>query len=85
MNKPEGTEIARTEVTKTLVCYIKENNLQEKTKDSKNKIIPDDKLKNLLGLNIDEITDLTFFNIQKYMNKHFISKKTFESNNSLLV
>ena len=76
MNKPEGTEIARTEVTKVLVNYIKTNNLQEQTIDSKNKIVPDDKLKNLLGLNVDEITDLTFFNIQKYMNKHFISKKT---------
>jgi chromatin remodeling complex protein RSC6 len=75
MDKPEGTEIARTEVTKVLVNYIKANNLQEQTVDSKNKIVPDDKLKNLLGLNVDETNDLTFFNIQKYMNKHFISKK----------
>jgi chromatin remodeling complex protein RSC6 len=76
MNKPEGTEIARTEVTKVLVNYIKSNNLQEQTVDSKNKIVPDDKLKNLLGINIEEMNELTFFNIQKYMNKHFISKKT---------
>jgi chromatin remodeling complex protein RSC6 len=76
MNKPEGTEIARTEVTKVLVNYIKSNNLQEQTVDSKNKIVPDDKLKNLLGLNVQEMNELTFFNIQKYMNKHFISKKT---------
>jgi chromatin remodeling complex protein RSC6 len=75
MDKPEGTEIARTEVTKVLVNYIKSNNLQEQTVDSKNKIVPDDKLKNLLGLNLHETNDLTFFNIQKYMNKHFISKK----------
>ncbi len=75
MNRPEGTEIARTEVTKTLVNYIKSNNLQEQTPDSKNKIIPDDTLINLLGLNIEEKKDLTFFNIQKHMNKHFISKK----------
>lgn len=75
MNRPEGTEIARTEVTKTLVNYIKSNNLQEQTPDSKNKIIPDDTLVNLLGLNIEEKKDLTFFNIQKHMNKHFISKK----------
>jgi chromatin remodeling complex protein RSC6 len=76
MNKPEGTEIARTEVTKVLVNYIKSNNLQEQTVDSKNKIVPDDKLKNLLGLNVQEMNERTFFNIQKYMNKHFISKKT---------
>jgi chromatin remodeling complex protein RSC6 len=75
MDKPEGTEIARTEVTKVLVNYIKTNKLQEQTIDSKNKIVPDDKLKNLLGLKIEETGDLTFFNIQKYMNKHFISKK----------
>jgi len=75
MNKPEGTEIARTEVTKVLVNYIKSNNLQEQTVDSKNKIVPDDKLKSLLGLNVEEMNELTFFNIQKYMNKHFISKK----------
>ena len=79
MDKPEGTEIARTEVTKVLVNYIKSNNLQEQTADSKNKIVPDDKLKNLLGLNVEETNELTFFNIQKYMNKHFISKKN-ESN-----
>jgi len=75
MDKPEGTEIARTEVTKVLVNYIKSNNLQEQKTDSKNKIVPDDKLKNLLGLNVEETNELTFFNIQKYMNKHFISKK----------
>ena len=40
----------------------------------KNKIIPDEKLKNLLGIE-DEKNDLTYFNIQKYMNKHFYSKK----------
>ena len=79
MNRPEGTEIARTEVTKTLVQYIKTNNLQEQTAESKNKIVPDDKLKNLLGLNENEENDLTFFNIQKHMNKHFISKKKEQS------
>ena len=76
MNQPEGTEIARTEVTKTLVQYIKTNNLQEQTPESKNKIVPDDKLKHLLGLNDEEENDLTFFSIQKHMNKHFISKKS---------
>ena len=75
MNQPEGSEIARTEVTKYLVNYIKENNLIEVGEDSKNKIVPDQKLKNLLGINDVNINDLTYFNIQKYMNKHFYSKK----------
>lgn len=70
MNKPEGTEIARTEVTKALVQYIKDNKLQEQ-ENAKNKIIPDKKLSLLLGLKDSEENELTFFNIQKYMNKHF--------------
>ena len=75
MNKPEGTEIARTEVTKALVNYIKDNNLIELGEDSKSKIVPDEKLKGLLGIKDNELNDLTYFNIQKYMNKHFYSKK----------
>lgn len=78
MDKPEGTEIARTEVTKALVSYIKTNNLYETGQDAKKKIIPDEKLKVLLGINNEEILDLTYFNIQKYMNKHFC--KNNESN-----
>lgn len=75
INIPEGSEIARTEVTKLLVNYIKENNLQEQTSERKNKIIPDTRLRNLLDLSNEEEQNLTFFNIQKYMNKHFISSK----------
>lgn len=68
MNKAEGSEIARTEVTRALVSYIKENKLENTTNS---KIIsPDDKLKTLLGL--DDSQELTYFNIQKYMNKHFV-------------
>jgi len=69
MNKEEGSEIARTDVTKALISYIDDNNL----KDSENKkiIIPDDKLKTLLGLEEKDVT-LTYFNIQKYMNRHFL-------------
>jgi chromatin remodeling complex protein RSC6 len=68
MNKTEGTEIARTEVTRALVAYIKENKL-ENTTNSKI-IAPDEKLKVLLG--IEEGQELNYFNIQKYMNKHFV-------------
>lgn len=86
MNKPEGTEIARTEVTKELVQYIKTHNLQEQCQDSKkNKIVPDNKLKKLLDISNDELDTLNFFTIQKYMNKHFISKKISESSESVMV
>jgi len=68
MNKTEGTEIARTEVTRALVAYIKENKLENTTNS---KIIsPDEKLKTLLALNDSD--ELTYFTIQKYMNKHFV-------------
>jgi len=68
MNKSEGTEIARTEVTRALVTYIKENKLEN---TSNSKIInPDQKLKDLLG--IEEGQELNYFTIQKFMNKHFV-------------
>jgi DNA topoisomerase-1 len=70
MNKQEGTQIARTEVTRALISYIKANNLQNK--DNKKIILPDQKLQFLLGINKEE--ELTYFNLQKYMNKHFISE-----------
>ena len=75
MDRPEGTEIARTQVTKTLIHYIKTNNLLDHCDDAKKKIVPDLKLKNLLGINDGDYNELTYFNIQKYMNKHFISNK----------
>jgi len=65
MNKEEGTEIARTEVTQYIISYIKDNNLSE----SKS-IKPDKKLQDLLGSTDEDKID--YFNIQKYMNKHFI-------------
>ena len=70
MNKQEGTQIARTEVTRALISYIKTNNLQNKA--NKKIILPDEKLKFLLGINQEQ--ELTYFNLQKYMNKHFISE-----------
>jgi hypothetical protein len=87
MDKPEGSEIARTEVTKALVIYIKNNNLLEQGEDLKNKIVPDQKLQNLLGIknDSDELIGLTYFNIQKYMNKHFYSNKTAVQVSNLVV
>ena len=77
MNKDEGTEIARTEVTKALCSYIKEHKL-ENTGNSKI-IKPDIKLKDLLGL--EEGQELTYFTIQKFMNKHFV-KNSIEVHNN---
>jgi chromatin remodeling complex protein RSC6 len=69
LNKEEGTKIARTDVAKALTTYIKTNNLQ--FSENKQIILPDENLKSLLGIK-DKNEKITFFNIQKYMNKHFI-------------
>ena len=68
MNKPVGSEVARTEVTKYIINYIKENNLQRP--ENKKFINPDDHLKSLLE--VPEGDELSYFNLQKYMNKHFV-------------
>ncbi len=85
MNCPEGSKIARTEVTKALVEYIKSHNLIKSSETNKNVIIPDEKLKKLLGIQDINILeeDLTYFNIQKYMNKHFSDYKTSINKNLL--
>ena len=73
MNKNEGTEFARTEVTRALVAYIKENKLENQA--NSRIITPDNKLKFLLD--IEDGQELTYFNIQKYMNKHFVKTTIF--------
>ena len=68
LNKEVGTEMARTQVTKELNNYIKENKLQNP--DKKKYINPDEKLKKLLK--VDE--SFTYFELQKYMS-HLFPKK----------
>ena len=67
LEKPLGTEMARTEVTKEINNYIRANGLQDK--DNGRKIIPDNKLSGLLKISKDE--ELTYFNLQRYMSPHF--------------
>jgi len=71
MDKEKGSEIARTVVTKTLINYIKKNKLENN--ENSQFINPDEKLKSLLG--ISENDKLTYFTLQKFMNKHFIKDK----------
>ena len=68
MKVDEGVELARTEVTQYIISYIKEKKLQDKSNGRK--IKPDKALKSLLNMKKNE--DLTYFNLQKYMNKHFV-------------
>ena len=67
LGKPTGTEMARTEVTKFLTTYIKENSLQDPS--NRRKILPDKKLQTLL--NTKKSDEVTYFNLQKYMKVHF--------------
>lgn len=70
LEKPFGSEVARTEVTQYLISYIKENELQNNV--NKQCITPDKKLQLLLDAPTNE--KITFFNIQSHMNKHFLKK-----------
>ena len=63
--KPKGTLMSRSEVTKGVNCYVKEKNLK-----NKHDITPDASLKKLLQ--IADGDSLTYFNLQRYLNRHYI-------------
>jgi chromatin remodeling complex protein RSC6 len=67
LGKPEGSEMARTDVTREINKYIRTNNLQDK--ENGRKINPDKKLTSLLKLKKGD--ELTYFNLQRYMSPHF--------------
>lgn len=67
LQKPSGTEMARTDVTREINTYIRSHNLQDK--ENGRKINPDSKLSSLLKLK--KTDELTYFNLQKYMSPHF--------------
>jgi chromatin remodeling complex protein RSC6 len=67
LGRPEGSVLARTEVTREVNAYIRAQKLQDK--DNGRKINPDAKLLKLLKLKKGE--ELTYFNLQKYMAAHF--------------
>lgn len=72
MGKDHGTQIARTEVTKFICAYIKQHSLT--TNDNNRVIKPDEKLHSLLGTGDED--QVTYFNIQRFMNKHFLNNKS---------
>jgi upstream activation factor subunit UAF30 len=67
LGKEEGTEMARTEVTREINKYIRDQGLQ--CKENGRKINPDAKLTKLL--NLSKKDELTYFNLQRYMSPHF--------------
>ena len=72
LSVPDGTEMARTEVTKHLTNYIKEHNLQDQ--ENKRRILPDSALQSLLNVGAGD--ELTYFNLQKFMKVHFPKSAT---------
>tara|TARA_Y100000389_G_scaffold134961_1_gene132478 strand:+ start:24527 stop:25003 length:477 start_codon:yes stop_codon:yes gene_type:complete len=69
---PVGSELARTEVTKRVLKYVKDNNLQNPEK--KRELLIDDKMKKLLKPEKDEV--VTYFNIQRLLKVHYVKKTT---------
>jgi chromatin remodeling complex protein RSC6 len=67
LEKPAGSEMARTEVTRDINKYIRTNKLQDEANGRK--INPDSKLAALLKLK--KTDELTYFNLQRYMSPHF--------------
>lgn len=78
----KGQPIARTDVTRYVTSYIRDNNLQNP--EYRREIVPNATLKKLLGAP-EELKDpsdpaskkvYTYLRLQKYLSKHFPSKKT---------
>ena len=65
LGKSNGSLMSRSEVTKAVNNYVKEKNLK-----NKHDIKPDAALKKLLG--VPEGEQLTYFNLQRYLNKHYL-------------
>jgi chromatin remodeling complex protein RSC6 len=67
LGKPVGTKMARTDVSKEINTYIRVHHLQDPFNGRR--INPDEKLRKLLGVSPND--ELTYFNLQKYMGRHF--------------
>ena len=72
LNKPEGTKMARTEVTQEVNKYIKAHNLQNPK--NKKEINADTTLSKLLNLKKGD--GLNYFSLQKYLVAHFPKEDT---------
>lgn len=73
MGKEKGTLVSRTEVTKSIIKYIADHNLQNP--ENKRQILPDETLLKLFG-NEARDTVIDYFTMQKYVNHHFPKKTT---------
>ena len=65
LGRPNGSLESRSNVTKAITTYVKAHELKDK-----HTIKPDAKLKALLGVKAEEV--LTYFNLQRYLNRHYL-------------
>ena len=72
LEKPYGSEMARTDVTREITQYIKKENLQDE--NNRRIILPDEKLQVLMKFPKGD-EPITYFNLQKYLAVHFIKKE----------
>lgn len=69
MGRPAGSQESRSNVTKFITTYVKEKNLK-----NKHDITADAALLKLLNLTKED--KLTYFNLQKFLNVHYLKKST---------
>lgn len=62
-----GSSLARTEVTRIINQYVKDNKLQNA--EDRRMIVPDAKLRTIVTLGKDD--KLTYFNLQSFIKRHF--------------
>ena len=67
-----GSSLARTEVTRIINQYVKDNKLQNS--EDRRMIVPDEKLKTIVTLGKDD--RLTYFNLQSFIKRHFKTSTT---------
>lgn len=66
LGKESGTEMAHTDVSRVIIKYIRDNNLQDK--ENRRNINPDEKLSTLFKLKDGD--KLTYLNLQKHISHH---------------
>ena len=76
MKRPRGSKVARTEVTQYIIQYIKDKDLQ--FQKNRKIIKPNKELRSLLASKVKD--EVTYFNIQRYMNRHFVKKLASSTN-----
>jgi len=77
---PNDSQIARTDVTSRVIAYVKEHNLQNP--ENKKQILPNEALSSILQVPEGDV--ITFFNIQTYLKKHFITLPVVEKSSEQL-